>query len=312
MASNDLALEFLVDPELIIPDKGYETNEDFWLRMCLVPDYAPIVTLGLYTRALFDSFIDESLDDICTQVSSFLSNPDIYSLYAMLNQLPDCTGKTRERIIELTEDDYCPRYGSSDNRHAIQCDLNEAESSYVLSESAVWKKPCGESHATMDSLIITNVYAGKPECIRTYIKSNPTYSILQELAKSAYPKLQFCEETWSTTRKLAGDERENALLMATIFEALNDHALDVWRDNDNNHDRINQMEGFHLSCSPENGLTDNNNKRINERRFRLAEESFEMSWHAKLFHNRNRVYFVVDIPRDRIVIGGCTEHFKTR
>lgn len=312
MDANNRTIQYLVDPELIVPSEEYEAEEEFWERMCRVPDFRPYVTIGAYTRSAFDFFISERLDAVYLEVGTFLAEPDVWTLYDLMSQLPDSEEISGSRNAVLDEMLYRPKYGSLDNRYAMQCDLCDSKTQLILTDASVWDCDELSSHEDLHGVTIARIDADRQECVRSAIRANPSYAALQEYAQSAFPKLVFCDETWSTTRKLVGDERENARIMCDYFAILNDSALAVWRDYDNNHARISRMAGLGVDCTPENGETDNNNKRVAERRFWIGDEPFEMNWHAKLYRNRNRIYFVVDCSNDRVIIGGLTEHFDTR
>lgn len=312
MGVKNEAIQYLVDPELIVPSEEYEADEDFWERMCRVPEFRPYVTIGAYSRSAFDFFIDERLDAVYEEVDAFLAEPDVWNLYSLMSQLPNSEEANGDRNAILDETIYRPKYGSLDNRYAMQCDLCDSKTQLILTDAGVWNIDELAAHENLRGIIIARIDADRRECVRSAIRMSPSYAALQEYAHIAFPKLVFCDETWSTTRKLVGEEWENARIMADYFAVLNDSALTVWSDYDNNHARISRMSGLGLDCSPENGETDNNNKRVAERRFWLGDECFEMNWHAKLYRNRNRIYFVVDNANERVVIGGLTEHFDTR
>ena len=300
-----LAQEYLVDPELIVPAREFETDLDFWQRMILVPDFSPFIALGPQTRSLFDEFIESRLDEITPMICSFLANPDIWTLYAQICQLPDSKISTSKTWYDLDEKRYTPKYGACNNRSVLESDLNSIETPCILTDKEVWAD-------SAQSIIAIDIRAKKHDCARAIINRSPSYSIIEELASDAFPQIEFSKETWGTTRKLVGDEHENASIMLRYFSVLNDSALFIWHTNAENHKRITEMRCLGVDCSPENGETDNNNKRIAERTFLCSNKPVYMDWHAKLFRNRNRIYFKVICEENRVLVGGLTKHFDTR
>lgn len=84
MGANSETIQYLVDPELIVPSEEFEVEEEFWERMYRVPDFRPYVTMGAYTRSAFDFFISEKLDTVYPEVGSFLAKRDVWTLYNLI------------------------------------------------------------------------------------------------------------------------------------------------------------------------------------------------------------------------------------
>lgn len=314
VASREKQFQCLVDPELIIPSEKHETDENFWERMCQVPEFSDYAVLGANTRHSFESFIEDRLDEIYQELSSFLAEPDVYTLYEQIDNLPDscqasgCNKPMTEGI------EYASLYGASDNIDLLRVDFKAASTQCILTDLAVWSYE--EDAAKLPDAkrpVLVDVSADVCECPRVFIKTSPTYATMQLLANDAFPRLCFCQETWVTTDKYVGDERKNVQVMAQYLGILNDYAMDVWKSKTANSERMAYMGKRGLSCSPENGNTLRSNKRMKERTFSIDDgTSCQMSWHAKLFPDHNRFYFYVDTKHERIVIGGCTKHFHTR
>lgn len=308
MTGADNIPQCIIDPELLIPDEGYETELDFWDRMNLIRDYEKYLAFGPYTRASFDDFSNRCFDELFSTLNSIVSEPDIFTLYGELNKLPDYHESAEGQPVKLDKNQYVPVYGPEDNRFVMQCDLSETTAQHVLTDASVWDRRSVGTSSRLNKVIMVDVSQSVSEYARSIIMQSPSFELIHDLASEAFPKLEFCDETWKTTKCFKGDKRENARKMADCFTKLNDFALGIWREWDEKGEREDRL-GF--NCSPENGGTTSNNKCMNERTYLFNGETITMSWHAKFEGHRNRFYFEVDTDNDRVIIGGCTEHYST-
>lgn len=306
---------FLVDPELLVPGRGFETSGEFWDRLRCLPEYSEIARIGPWTRMLFDAFVGELIDgrSIYDATNGFVPDHDFYTLYGELNGIRDCDAPD-DGVSGITIPDgvYHPIMGQEENRQAIQEDLEETKSTAAIVDHRAWEGFEGSACRLLKKLLLVDIEAGSEVCARESIRERPSFASIQKKASSAFPRLVFCDDVWDREGKLRYHEREFSLTLLKHLSILNDFALDIWRTTTLGDERENRMDALGVRCSPETRDTMKRASRRDERTFKLDGVPVQMDWHAKLRHDVGRMYFKVDVQRSVVVIGGVTDHFPTK
>ena len=328
MVSLDSKHQFLIDPELLVPDENNIDDPVFWQRLLGKEDKtgASIIKklkeyglLGYESGKLLDVFLLELWEygsDWFQLIDIQFNMNDIFTL------INDISGIQRldnpdERITAtvLSESDYCPKRGSSKCRLALESDISTMANPSIIADRDSW--PAFSTNASTDGVDgIAELFNYSDEiylCARAIISANLNYESCFHFSDDAFPRIVFCKGAKELCRHFLTNEMMYAPKLLVFFSGLNDYACDVWRQTKEYRERRDRLDAVDVDCSPEKQETMAIESCRDERSFILEGEPdpIVMSWHLKFEHDAGRMYFKVDIDKDRVVIGGNTRHFST-
>ncbi|NYI42626.1 hypothetical protein BKA03_002745 [Demequina lutea] len=307
-----LGLEYIFDPELIVPSETAKSSIAFWARLWRrVEDRQP--RLGAASlEGLLELWEDPPSHEV-------IAPADFQKLI----------GRLASRAIERGSPGhvvcaahwlpaYKPSLGHEENPARLLRDL-----SGVPFGNAVFVSTVEECWTDLDAVpscqacVGQRVYLDLPggptavnimraEFLRT---SHGDPKEISNAALVLFPHLVFSDVAWVGLSTLTGDKRELTVSLVRDLGVLNDHACAIWEQTVQNHERIQLMKTFDVVASPEGTKTHRSPRLMSQRDSLFSGVSRRCEWHTKLSPSINRIHFAVE---GRIVyIGKIVDHLDT-
>ncbi len=309
-----IALEFIYDPELVVPSASAKDDVEFWTRLLSwSSDDRP---------KLGERSLEGLVDLLATPPQTTTITPQ--ELHEILGRLagrilpPQGSGQIGHAdCITGWLPYYSPKYGDQANPDRLASCLAQVPfgtPAIIASDPDCWPDvlPSACSLCQAPRLYVYSLDdRGAESALRAEFLSDSARTLvdLRDFAQVLFPAVRFAPSAWDRVSTLQGDTHTLTSKLVKHLGVLNDHAAEVWASTPQTDERIQALGSYGVDASPESRKTRASKRYMSLRDFVIDGTSRRCEWHTKLDPYRNRVHFAVidGIP----YVGTIEKHLAT-
>lgn len=310
-----VAVEFLFDPEIVVPSPVAKDDLGFWERLrAWTADDRP----KLGQRCL------EGLSDLMASPPSTrtISPRELHAIIGrlasrVLAPLPVGSVVGHDDCVQAWLHRYAPMLGDSENPERLASDLKQVAFGtpvVIASEPECWigvnPSVCSACQ-TPRLYLYTTPRNGAASALRAeFLVQRPlTPDAVRNEASLLFPDLHFATSAWDRLGTLQGDPVDLARKLVEHLGVLDDYAVEIWAASGQSDARQQALRSFGVEASLESPATRASGRLMRLRDFAFGSRSLRCEWHTKLEPHRNRIHFTV--AEGAVFIGTIEHHLAT-
>lgn len=300
-------LQYLLDPEFVIPSTANRTRLEFWNRLNSCADESdarlgPNTLLELYNLTSNPPAV------------SGLASRDFWTIIKKFSGRTTSAVSPEKGLCEthLTHS-YETLLGDEANSELLLADIkatgmNNFVGLFSIAECWPTSIPdkCSDCEISHVRILLDQRDATE---LRRVVYMQEAASDLRGIEKVAcdlFPNIQFSDTAWNGLNTLVGAAKKNLSLVMQHLGVLNDFATEIWATRTTTKERIAELGARGVNGSPENSNTHKSRDAMKARSFVFDGKTVSCEWHTKLRPDKNRIYFSVDTKK--VYVGTITQH----